>query len=84
MFSTVKRVIMRTYLGAALDSTGFNDAGGACRGAAGLFKKPQKNSRKRRKLRTSGLKNPLTFSIRFLLGEENGKAAGSCGCLARG
>jgi|GEM_PF-7074562 len=55
MFSTVKRVIMRTYLGAALDSTGFNDAGGACRGAAGLFKKPQKNSRKRRKLRTSSL-----------------------------
>jgi hypothetical protein len=41
--------------GADSDSTGFNDALGACRGAAGLFNKPQKNSRKRRKLRTSSL-----------------------------
>jgi hypothetical protein len=41
--------------GADSDSTGFNDALGACRGAAGLFNKPQKNSRKRRKLRTSRL-----------------------------
>jgi F-type H+-transporting ATPase subunit beta len=38
----------------------------------------------RRKLRTSGLKNPLTSMIRFLLGEMDGKAAGSRGCLARG
>jgi hypothetical protein len=55
LFSTTKHAIIASYLGAALDSTGFNDAGGACRGAAGLFKKPQKNSRKRRKLRTSSL-----------------------------
>ena len=38
----------------------------------------------RRKLRTSGLKNPLTSMIRFLLGEVDGKAARSRGCLARG
>jgi heme-degrading monooxygenase HmoA len=38
----------------------------------------------RRKLRTSGLKNPLTSMIRFLLGEMDGKTARSRGCLARG
>ena len=42
-------------IGADSGFDGICETQGACRGAVGLVNKPQKNSRKRRKLRTSSL-----------------------------
>ncbi len=47
--------IIGNHIGADFGFDRIRDALGACRGAVCLFKQPQKNSRKRRKLRTSSL-----------------------------
>lgn len=48
-------ISLQITIGADSGFDGICETQGACRGAVGLVNKPQKNSRKRRKLRTSSL-----------------------------
>ena len=51
----INLVYLPLHIGADSGFDGTLETQGACRGAVGLVNKPQKNSRKRRKLRTRSL-----------------------------